>query len=846
MTPEQQEAYRTAQERIEACRRSGQPGLSLSNLALSALPPAIGQLSALTELYLQSNQLSALPPEIGRLPALTVLYLSGNQLVALPPEIGRLAALKVLSLSENQLRTLPPEIGQLSALSVLLLDDNPLATVPEELRGCQALENISLENTKLTRLPGWLRELPKLTHLLVAGNAGLGLPPEVVGERRHDWGEPDARQILDYYFSLREQGERPLNEVKLLFLGRGGAGKTATVNRLLGRGFVPGTKETVGIDITDWKMDCPGGEAVTVHGWDFAGQTVTHGLHVFFLSQRSVYVLVLSGREDTAGEDAEYWLKLMEAYARNAEDGEVPPVLVALNKWENGEQRPLVDRRGLEEKYPFIAGWVETDCRTGLGYTSGAVGLPDRLREVIGQRQWVRAAFPKGWHDAKEHFSKMKEDYLSFGSFQALAVEKGVEPEKVRSFARTLHQLGIALNFAEDERLKDTTVLNPHWVTGTIYKVLREGPRPGDAVLTLDHVAEVLPKEEPHMRAFAVELMRRFDLAFPLPERDNAWLVPARLPEEQPEGIAEGFGEGVAGATRVRFAVNPLPKMILPGFITRTHILSDDLPKWRWVNGVVLALDGAQALVRADHADRMVSITLTGKPEARPTLASLCRRELASLFDAIPGLEPKEEMEVRPGAWTPVALMEELERDNQEKLPVLLATGKVEMVQVRTELDRIRPLAARDEGVWKPSIFISYAHRDSRMKDELVMRLKIMQGAGLVGEVWHDRMLEPGEEWSAKIEDKLRKADLVILLVSTPALASDYIRQQEMALTFSLAKEMVPVVLEPCQWQLVPELKKGQVLPTDAKPLRSYKPQTAGWHIVMEALHKKVAGLKRR
>ena len=62
------------------------------------------------------NQLSALPPEIGQLTALQYLYLGGNQLSALPPEIGQLTALQSLDLRGNQLSALPPEIGQLTAL----------------------------------------------------------------------------------------------------------------------------------------------------------------------------------------------------------------------------------------------------------------------------------------------------------------------------------------------------------------------------------------------------------------------------------------------------------------------------------------------------------------------------------------------------------------------------------------------------------------------------------------------------------------------------------------------------------------------------------------------------------
>ncbi|HWB07453.1 MAG TPA: COR domain-containing protein, partial [Verrucomicrobiales bacterium] len=843
--------------------------LYLQGNHLKELPPEMGQLTALTRLDLSNNQLTALPPEIGQLTTLTELYLTGNQLTAVPPEIGQLTALTQLYLPCNQLTALPPEIGRLTSLGYLFLDGNKLTALPPEIGQLKDLTHLSLSSNQLFTLPPEIGMLTSLSHLFLHENESLGIDPAVLGPAMEDVfeenrKEPAApRDILNYYFNLVGGGDRPLNEVKLLLLGRGGSGKTATVNRLLGRGFVPGTDETLGIDITDWRVGCPGGDPVLVHAWDFAGQTVAHGLHAFFMSHRSVYLLVLSGREQTAQEDAEYWLKLMEAYAgeetryRSA-DGklyanyvhrEMPPVIVTLNKWESSETRPQVDRRALEEKFPFIAGWVETDCRTGHGFDNGKQRLPDILCDLIGQREWVRGKFPKVWHDAKEHFATMKDDYLAFTSFQELAIQKGVKAEEVRSFANALHRLGIALNFGDDERLKDTTVLNPHWVTRTIYKVLRQAPRESDAVMTLEHVAEVLPSEPTHMRAYAVELMRRFDLAFPLPERESHWLVPARLPETQPEGIAENFGERVEGATRLRFSVNPLPRMILPGFITRTHIHSDDLPHWRWANGVVLGLDGAQALVRADHAERTVSVTLTGKAEARPVLGALCRRELAVLFAEIPGLNPKEEMQVRPGVWQDVALMEELEREKQAKVPVLEG-GRVQMVDVKRELDAITPPQTRDVEVWKPTVFISYSHKDERLKDELEMRMKVFQAAGLVGQVWTDRMLEAGELWDSRIKDEVTRADVVVLLLSNAALTSNYIRTIEMKTALDRHREgkakVVPILLERCNWELFEELSSIQALPRDAKPVREWKPQNAGWYRVTEGLKAVLAGMGRR
>ena len=317
--PEQDPAYREARKEILEAARTGAILLNLSGRKLTVLPPEIGRLTALTQLYLFDNLLTTLPPEIGRLTALRLLSLDGSQLTALPPEIGTLTALTGLSLDDNQLAALPPEIGTLTTLQVLSLAGNQLTALPPEIGTLTALQVLSLKDNQLTALPPEIGRLSALTELYLHDNPALGLLPEVLGPRRKIVTRGDARPaapraILDCYFTRRPGGDRPLNEVKLVLVGRGGAGKTSLVDRLVWDKFEPNQKETLGVKLCDWRMrDCDGGE-VLAHVWDFAGQTITHSMHQFFLSVRTVYVLVLTGRENSERENAEYWLRLIAAF----------------------------------------------------------------------------------------------------------------------------------------------------------------------------------------------------------------------------------------------------------------------------------------------------------------------------------------------------------------------------------------------------------------------------------------------------------------------------------------------------------------------------------------------------
>jgi len=110
----------------------------------------------------------------------------------------------------------------------------------------------------------------------------------------------------------------------LILVGRGGAGKTSLVRALRGESFRDDEGSTPGIALCDWVMDGCKKDPVTAHVWDFAGQVITHALHQFFFSIRCIYVVVLTGRENSERDDAEYWLRLIKACASQRRASSMP------------------------------------------------------------------------------------------------------------------------------------------------------------------------------------------------------------------------------------------------------------------------------------------------------------------------------------------------------------------------------------------------------------------------------------------------------------------------------------------------------------------------------------------
>ena len=247
-----------------------------------------------------------------------------------------------------------------------------------------------------------------------------------------------------------------------------------------------------------------------MHAWDFGGQEIMHSTHQFFLTQRSLYLLVLIGRQGHEDADADYWLSLIDSF------GEGSPVLVVLNKI---KQHPFdLNRRALMQKFGIVQGFIETDCkdRTGIEELKKAI-----IRET-DRLEHLRDAFPASWFGIKDRLAGMQANYISYDEYRRICRENGEgEGAAQEALASYLHSLGIALNYKDDPRLRDTHVLNPRWVTEGIYRILNAedlARRKGE--LQVDALRGVLDPDAypPERHGFLLELMRKFELCFTFPD----------------------------------------------------------------------------------------------------------------------------------------------------------------------------------------------------------------------------------------------------------------------------------------------------------------------------------------
>jgi internalin A len=189
-------------------------------------------------------------------------------------------------------------------------------------------------------------------------------------------------------------------------------------------------------------------------------------------------------------------------------------------------------------------------------------------------------------------------------------------------------------------------------------------------------------------------------------------------------------------------------------------------------------------------------------------------------------------------------------------IPVVIE-GRTRMLDVRQLLDGVDLVPSRatetmDRRDTRPiTAFVSYAHKDDALRQELDTSLKVLVREGVL-DLWHDCSIVPGEKWEERIDENLQRADLVLLLISRDFIASDYC-QKEMQI--ALGREavgqtrVVPIILRPCAWRRLP-VQANHALPREGNPIApaGHKPghHDELWLEVEEGIRRALHDLGRR
>lgn len=750
----------------------------------------IKNLIHLTHLYLGENHISEISVLKG-LKKLKVLNLSMNQISEIS-FLKDMTRLKTLNLAGNRIHDISP-LKALKHLKVLELAGNRISDITV-LKYLPGLTEIDLTDNKISVLPVEIldQDIDIKWEFEPAGGGGIYLegnplekPPLEIVKR--------GKKAINAYFKSLESEKRALNEVKMLLVGDGGVGKTSLVKQLLEKSFNKNEPPTHGINVDYWEIK-PGNETVRVHLWDFGGQEIMHATHQFFLSKRSLYVLVLDGRRE---EKAEYWLKEIESL------GGASPTLVVLNKMDDNPGFEI-NRKFLLDKYPNIKGFHRISCATKQGIKDFSINLTGELANV----ELIHTTWGQNWFNIKNQLENMKDNYMSYEKYEEMCDKVGIHDEESQNtLAEFLNDLGIVLHF-KDPALKETNVINPRWATGAVYKIINSKElAENKGILSKNSLKMILDKHEYPIRKhdFIIELMRKFELCFFLDK--NTILVPDLLDVAEPE-----FEFNYETALKFVIQYEFLPKSIIHRFIVRMRKdIKNDL---RWRTGVVLedkVFDSA-AVVKVDENDKKIAIRVDGSQ--RRAYFSIIRKILRDICADFENLKYTE--------WVPLPDDNKylVEYDNliglerlKEEFITIGKTGKKYRVSELLDgledknyrnLTRV-PVDTDKNYEWE--IFISYASKDYSIVEKIVSDLKIR---GI--RYWLDReQINPGDSFPEKIAEGLQKSRCVLTCFSRNQLQSGWCRVEYTAVLNEVisgrtGQKVIPLILDDLKQEEIPIL----------------------------------------
>ena len=560
-------------------RQPGLRAIDLSGLSIDKVPESIRKLRRLEELDLSRTNLTTVPDWLLNVPAVATLRLERNKLTDLPMPIGEPRWLRSLSLDGNPLTQIPKAIWRLINLEHLSLNGCPISDIPGEVLHLRSLRTLSFDDY--------------YSHTTTP-------PPEVVNKGLYS--------IKAYWRQQQEAGVDHLAEAKLLIVGEAGAGKTTLARKIIAPSYElrPAEPSTEGIDVLSWEflgairvrgsddVDRVLERDILVNIWDFGGQEIYHATHQFFLTKRSVYVLVTDERkEDT---DFEYWLEIIDLLS----DGS--PVLIVQNRKQGRSQG--IDVGAIRQRYRNMRDALVLD----LADNSGLDTAVDRIRRELEQLPHIGTPLPTTWREVRLALEADPRDHITADEYFRICADKGfTRDDDMRQLGDYLHDLGICLFFQDDPLLRKTVVLKPEWGTTAVYRVL-DDPSIADAlgVFTDSDLARIWRDSTyAPMRHELLRLMERFGLCYRVPG-SATWIAPQLLSPTQPV-----YGWPDDGNVMLRYEYDVMPKGIVRRLIVDLHnrlVPGDHV----WRSGGVFAYGTTRAEVVEDYRRRQLRIRLHG------------------------------------------------------------------------------------------------------------------------------------------------------------------------------------------------------------------------------------------
>ena len=437
------------------------------------------------------------------------------------------------------------------------------------------------------------------------------------------------------YFAERGKGEVDhLYEAKMLIVGEGGAGKTSLLRRLYKPDEeLPEEKDsTKGIAIYKHEFKMKNGRTFRLNVWDFGGQQIYHATHQFFLTQRSLYVLLDDTRKDyksVSDEGFKYWLDLIDVFGGHS------PTLIFQN--EKSGRSKAIDLTGIRQRYDN----VKELYAGNLEMRDAVEGIRDGIEYFASHLGHIGEELPARWLRVREEIETLAGEtaYIPVDKyFEVYGKYIEMDEKKALLLSRYFHDLGVFLHFQDDDLLKRTVILQNEWATEAVFRILDdEEVKKKRGRFNREDCAR-LWKDSAYARMHPelLALMKNFELCYEMRDSDpSTWLAPQLLAPTKPAGLGNW---AKAEDLVLRYTYEFLPKGMISRLTVRLHRFVKD-PEEAWVTGVLFEHGSTSALAEILPSGNEIELRARG-PEHK-ALLSVIAADLDALNESFKGLRDR-------------------------------------------------------------------------------------------------------------------------------------------------------------------------------------------------------------
>ncbi|XP_046483953.1 leucine-rich repeat serine/threonine-protein kinase 1 [Neodiprion pinetum] len=486
----------------------------------------------------------------------TKISYSGSKLYLLFPNVS------MLDVSNNQLKEIPHNIHELSNLSVLNINGN----------------------SEITELPPQMGLLSRLWNLNTQG-CKLQEPLKSMIESK----KYKTMDVIGYLKSVLEDA-KPYARMKLMIVGIQGIGKTSLLEQLRQEGEVPNKKKasehwakrmgnkninaktargttisTVGVDIGDWLYEKKV-RGQSSHGpvyfrtWDFGGQKEYYATHQYFLSKRSLYLVVWRITDGFKGVSEIFqWLVNIQSRAPNS------PVIIIGTHFDISYDQSEALQQYIRDKFinvvdaekcglPKVMETIEISCKTRHNIKMLCNLIYDivfSLRSPGSKELLLEQRVPASYLALEDVVVQLAHDRKLSGADPVLKADQYYaavtnelqklhrsfrDPAELHQATLFLHDNGIILHY-DDATLKDLYFLDPQWLCDMLAHVvtIREiNPFARSGIMKLDDIQHVFKSSTISTldtQGYIVSLLNKFEVALTWDYR--TLLIPSLLPTEE-------------------------------------------------------------------------------------------------------------------------------------------------------------------------------------------------------------------------------------------------------------------------------------------------------------------------